>query len=204
MTISKIDDVAKFWLIKNLHNELFGEDLFDDLPQAFIAGGCFNSLLGGRPIKDIDIFSPTPEKVIKHLSEIGLKIQRENDFICNFKHKKFIIQVIKKFIYTDARAVIDSFDYTIVCAAYDGKDLVVNERFFIDNAQRRLVVNSLPKPLSTLRRLAKYSSRGYTACPVGLGKLARAINELTIDWENPQENEIDFYPDGTPTFRGLD
>lgn len=41
-------------------------------------------------------------------------------------------------------------------------------------------------------------------CPVGLAEILKKINLNPIDWENPDENELEFYPDGTPTFRGLD
>lgn len=81
---------------------------------------------------------------------------------------------------------------------------MVDERFYIDNAQKRLVVKSLPRPLSTVKRAIKYSGRGYKMCPVGLAKILKAVQDNPINWENPSENEIEFYPDGTPTFRGLD
>jgi hypothetical protein len=38
----------------------------------------------------------------------------------------------------------------------------------------------------------------------GLVNKTIAINNLTIDWENPDENSIEFYPDGTPKFNGID
>jgi hypothetical protein len=82
--------------------------------------------------------------------------------------------------------------------------LVVDERFYIDNAQKRLVVKALPKPLSTMKRAIKFAGRGYAMCPVALAKILKKIQESPIDWSNPSQNEIEFYPDGTPTFPGLD
>jgi hypothetical protein len=41
-------------------------------------------------------------------------------------------------------------------------------------------------------------------CPVALSRLAKEINLLKIDWDNPDQNVIDFDPDGTSTFRVID
>ncbi len=198
----EISEISSFDFIARTYKELF--DGFDGV--AILAGGAFSSCLARRKIKDLDIFTNDPEKVITWLTDEprDLQITHNNNFICNLKYKGLTVQVIKSHQFESATATIAEFDYTIVCCAWDGKELTYHDRFFLDNAQLRLVVNALPKPLSTLRRLTKYCGRGYFACPVGLGKLARAINELKIDWDNPQENSIDFYPDGTPTFRGLD
>lgn len=196
----KLKDVAKFGFLEPMYKELF-----EDAPaRAIMAGGVFSSLLVDRTVKDIDIFTDEPIKLINFLQDKGLKILRENEWVCNFQFKKYIVQVIKKYTYNSPEAVIDSFDFTIVACAYAGGKLVYNERFFVDNAQMRCVVHNLPKPLSSMQRLTKYCSRGYSACPIGLGKIARAINALQIDWDNPDQNELEFYPDGTPKFNGLD
>jgi hypothetical protein len=196
----KITDVSKFAFLEKLHKELF-EDYYGN---AIIAGGVFSSILADRKIKDIDIFTGSPDDLISFLGSKGIKQTFQNDWVANFKYKKFIIQIIKKHTFTTVRQCIDEFDFTIVCAAYDGKEFVTHERFFMDNSQKRIVVNKLPKPLSSFKRLAKYCSRGYSACPVGLAAIAKSINGLQIDWSNPSQNEIEFYPDGTPSFRGLD
>ena len=109
--------------------------------------------------------------------------------------------MIKKYKYKSPQETIDSFDFTIVCAAIGPEGIITDERFYIDNAQRRLVVKSLPKPLSTVKRGMKYSMRGYSMCPVGLAKILKAVQENPINWEDPEQNDIEFYPDGTPTFR---
>jgi hypothetical protein len=55
-----------------------------------------------------------------------------------------------------------------------------------------------------MKRAIKFAGRGYAMCPVALAKILKQIQENPIDWSNPSQNEIEFYPDGTPTFRGLD
>jgi len=37
-----------------------------------------------------------------------------------------------------------------------------------------------------------------------MSRLSKAVNLIKADWENPDENIFDFYPDGTPTVRGID
>ena len=122
----------------------------------------------------------------------------------NFKHEGGAIQVIKKYAYETPQETIDDFDFTIVTAAFDGRNFITHERFYLDVAQRRIVITNLVKPLNTLKRALKYASRGFVMCPIAMSRLAKAINLKKIDWDNPNQNVIDFYPDGTPTFRGID
>jgi len=179
--------------------------LFKNATSKFwIAGGCFIGIVTGSRIKDIDVFAPDPARVIDEFKSRGYMETFENDWVKNFQHKGLIIQVIKKYVYATPQQTIDDFDFTIVSAAYDGKDFIAYERFYLDVAQRRIVITNLVKPLNTLKRAIKYASRGFVMCPVALSRLAKDINLLKIDWENPDQNVIDFYPDGTPTFRGID
>lgn len=207
----KISDVSAFSCVADVH-KVIGEaidksDRFKkkkSKPSIYIAGGCFSSLLAGRKVKDIDVFTNKQDAVIEALKDAGIEPTFKNDWVFNFKIGKFTVQVIRAYEYNDPVKLIESFDFTIVCAAYDGESLYVDERFFIDNAQRRLVIKALPKPLSTMQRMMKYASRGYRVCPRGLAELAKAVNKMEIDWDNPDDNKIEFYPDGTPKFLGLD
>jgi hypothetical protein len=179
--------------------------LFKDAKTKFwVAGGCFIGIITGSKIKDIDVFTSDPASVIDEFKARGYREAFENDWVKNFRHEGLIIQVVKKHVYDTPQKTIDDFDFTMVSAAYDGKDFVAHERFYLDVAQRRIVITNLVKPLNTLKRALKYASRGFVMCPVAMSRLAKEINLLEIDWENPDQNAIDFYPDGTPTFRGID
>jgi len=182
------------------------DGVIKDLPEnCWIAGGCMRSFLVGEKAKDIDIFTANPESVIASLDgKDGFKKTFGNEFFQNFKKGDLTYQVIKKYKYATAQETIDSFDFTLISAAYSKDGFISHERFYLDNAQKRLVIHNLPLPLSTMKRALKYAGRGYRLCPVSLSRLVRTINELAIDWENPDQNQIDFYPDGTPTFRGKD
>lgn len=203
-----IADVGAFACIADVHKVI--TDAVDaskhsmPRPSIYIAGGCFSSLLAGRKVKDIDVFTDNQEGLIAALEKSGMKPTFKNYWVCNFKIGKFTVQVVRGYEYHRPVDVIESFDFTIVCAVYDGESLYVDERFFMDNAQHRLVVRALPKPLSTMQRMMKYASRGYRVCPKGLAEVAKAVNKMEIDWDNPDDNKIEFYPDGTPKFLGLD
>jgi len=194
---------------KEIKVQAFGiaKHIFYNLPtqDCWIAGGAMRSWLVGDKVKDIDIFSNDPDAVIAAFeASDNYKSGVKNDFIAHFYRDKVRYEIIRAYKFNSPQETIDNFDFTIICAAYGSSGLVVDERFYIDNAQKRLVVKSLPKPLSTIKRGLKYSKRGYTMCPIGLSKILKTIQENPINWENPKENDVDFYPDGTPTFRGLD
>lgn len=182
--------------------------IYDNMPAkeiSWIAGGALRSFLVGEHVKDLDIFSNDPEKVCAaFIADETFKAGFSNEFISNFYKDGLCYQIIRKYKFSSPQETIDNFDFTIICAAIGKDGIVTDHRFYIDNAQRRLVVKALPKPLSTVKRGMKYSKRGYFMCPVGLAKILKAVQENPINWDDPTQNEIEFYPDGTPSFRGLD
>jgi hypothetical protein len=50
--------------------------------------------------------------------------------------------------------------------------------------------------------MQKYIKKGYTACNGTLLTLTRELQKVNLD--NPQENSLTFYSDGTPRFLGVD
>lgn len=189
--------------------QAFGKiaSIYNDLPtkSCWIAGGSMRSFLTGDRVKDIDIFSADPQNTLDAFkADTRFSKSVENEFIAHFYKDNLRYEVIKKYPFESQRQTIENFDFTIICAAWGPEGLTVDDRFYVDNAQKRLVVKSLPKPLSSMKRALKYAHKGYYLCPVNLSKILRAIQENHIDWNAPDQNEIDFYPDGTPTFRGLD
>ena len=170
----------------------------------WIAGGAITAAVAGTQINDYDIFSPTPHLLRDRLKEAIGWASFEHEFFTNFWVESKKVQVITRYSPESQEAIFNTFDFTICCGAYDGVTFAHHDRFWQDIATKRLVVNELFFPLKTMERIAKYSRRGYTACPVGLLKIAKAINAMQIDWDNPNENDLSFYPDGTPRFMGPD
>lgn len=190
--------------INDLLDQKEGQANADNPIVYWIAGGAIASAISGDKINDYDLFSPTPELLRDRLKEAIGFASFEHEFFTNFWVNKHKIQVITRYQPESPQAIFNTFDFTIVCGAYDGKTFYCHDRFWQDIATKRLVIPGLFFPLKTLERVAKYSRRGYTVCPVGLMELAKAIQALEVDWDNPDENHLAFYPDGTPRFMGPD
>jgi hypothetical protein len=174
-------------------------------PKYWIAGGALTAAMSGDKINDYDIFSPDPELVIAKLKEaIGYWTFQCDDFT-NFCVDGYRVQVITKYKPKTPQELFSTFDFTICKASYDGVTMCMHDRFWQDLATKRLVLDeNILFPLKTLERIGKYCGRGYSACSVGLLALAKSIHALTIDWDNPNENQLSYYPDGTVRFTGID
>lgn len=207
-TIEKIPALAPLNKIIDEINELLGQkegqENADKPIKYWIAGGAITAAITGDKINDFDLFSPTPDKLKVKLQEAIGYNTFEHEFFTNFWVDGKKVQVITRYAPESPQALFNTFDFTINCGAYDGLTFVHHDRFWQDIATKRLVVNELHFPLKTMERVAKYSRRGYKVCPVGLLNIAKAINALLIDWDNPSENDLSFYPDGTPRFMGPD
>jgi len=184
--------------------DYFKHICLDDLnARCWVAGGALREFftVGNATRSDVDIFFPDETEFLlakKHLIEGKAKQTFENERITNFIHKKHRVQLIRTKYFPSPAATILAFDFTVACAAVDQNDVYHHPTFFMDLAKRRLVINDLPYPLSTLQRMQRYIQKGYTICNGGLLQIAKAIKG--IDFEKPEENPIEFYPDQTPKF----
>jgi hypothetical protein len=79
--------------------------------------------------------------------------------------------------YDNAEHVIDSFDFTVIQFAFTNKEFVFNGMSFMDLARKRLVLHRMQFPASTMRRLIKYTQKGYYACPGSLVTICQAIQD---------------------------
>jgi len=215
LNIYTTEKIPAFAILNGIYEEL--DDLINgeqkgssvamrglDIPF-WIAGGALSDLSRGEMFKDIDIFSPNPKVILGRLKDAEhFPYFEAADRVSNYKIMGHTVQVVTGYGPQNPSEIIELFDFTAVCGVYDGDTFVSHVRFWQDNATKRLVINNLPKPLSTLERITKYCRKGFRCCPIGLARIARAINELQMDWDNPKENEINFYPDGTPRFAGID
>lgn len=173
--------------------------------NCWIAGGALRDYFSiGYPQSDIDVFFPdeTQYSLLKSfLEEQGYEVQYENDKVCVFFINKHKFDLVKVF-FNDPRATIAEFDFTVCCCAVDKNDVYMHADFFPDLARRRLIINKLPFPLSTLQRLQKYIKKGYSICNGGLLDLSKGIAGL--DLTRPEVNTFEFYADGSPRFVRFD
>lgn len=196
---------------------------FDELPESiraevFIAGGAVRDYLSDAEIKDIDLFTTSKEvedELIKFFKEKG-KLINENALLANYTYKDKWFQVIKGKHYNSSISLINSFDFTITQAVvFVEMELIPEENtkkfttqfetgntFFQDTLAKHLRINTITFPLSTLERMQKYIQKGYTACNGTLLEVAKSMKN--IDFDNPSDNTLLFYPNGGARFFGVD
>lgn len=175
--------------------------------RCFVAGGALRDYYQFGHVKsDIDLYAYNKIDVdwcIKKIQNLGFYFIFANDKVITMRSNDgHIFQLIKQFTYKELADAVYSFDFTVCSAAVDDKGVVYHPRFFLDLCRHRLVINSLPYPLSTLGRLRKYFKKGFTICNGGLLEIAKAIKQ--IDFSDPNQNIFEMYPDGTTKFVGID
>lgn len=181
--------------------------ILDDLKDCvcWVAGGAIRDFFSiGHLSSDIDLYFPDQgnyEKAKNVFLMNKAQLVFENEKISSWIYKKHRYELIKIYFPTPYDTICH-FDFTVCCGAVDFRDVYLHKDFFMDLAKRRLVINALPYPLSTLQRLQKYIQKGYWICNGGLMDIARAIQSL--DLQNPNINTFEFYPDGKPKFIRFD
>jgi len=181
----------------------------DNCPANFwIAGGSIRDRLSIGYVKnDIDFFFPNAIALAKFLDRVksymkpeGVQELYANENVTRFRFGKYKVDLVKRF-FRGPEETIAEFDFTVCCCATDFQNLYVHPEFFYDLASRRLVINKLPYPLSTLQRLQRYVKKGYTICNGGLLDIAIAISRFEL---NSEQNHFAFYPDGRLRFVKID
>lgn len=152
-----------------------------------VAGGAIRRTITGEKLEDgdIDLFHRTQkdhdEYKEKLKSHKGFKLISEKEHVDSFEYTfgnhKYEVQLIKIRFYPDAPILLDSFDYTIAQFAMDpnGPRFFCGDFSLYDLGRKRLAVNKIIYPLSSMRRLIKYTRQGYYACN---GCLQTYINDL--------------------------
>lgn len=182
------------------------------LPEgAVIAGGAVASAMLGEDIAtDIDIFftnSLSFEETYQMIDNVTVDTEDAwifKDYKCDktldeikkdwqeIRHVKFThpdptrkpIQLIKMLWYNDASHVIDSFDFTVCQFALQDEFIIYNSMGMVDLLKKRINIHKLQYPATSLRRLIKYTSKGYYASAEVLMKVAediRSYSELDPD-----------------------
>jgi len=185
----------------------FSRLFLNDFPATcWIAGGSLRDYFSlGHCMTDVDVFFPNEEelkKVEQFFKDKKIVCTFENDRVANYVYKKHLVQLIKAYYFEGPREAIGQFDFTVACCAVDKKEVYYHESFFIDLARKRIVINALPFPLSTLQRLQKYIKKGYTICNKRLLEISKGIQTLNL--ESPADNTFEFYSDGQLRFMRID
>lgn len=216
-TNTKYSSIENYLVDRNLENRLL-DSLLQYLPDgAWIAGGFALALVEGRKdSKDIDIFckdSRVFDEVVSlfknppkecgdgdggwaysgyTLAEGTPKVSEDTRFLLFTHPTRPSVQILRMAWYDSAEHVIDSFDLTVAQFAFDNKGtLYFNPVSFIDVANKRLVLHRMQFPVSTLRRIVKYSKKGFNACPGSLEKVVKEIQQFSGDVDVNQIISVD-------------
>lgn len=162
------------------------------LPKgAMIAGGALTSAFTGQPINDVDFYFKSKEDFIEAVAqayEESLWCVAATDRAVTFVQHDRVIQLMHFDFFTDAQAVFDAFDYTIVMAAYDidKEEFVFHEDFFKHAAQRFLRFHSGTRyPYGSLMRVLKYQDRGYKIGKSDLLRIGLAFQKVELNsWDD--------------------
>lgn len=152
-------------------------------PQGpWLAGGALRrTLLNQEPDSDFDFFFRDKEQLdafVTALEQSSMTKIKETQHHVHYRgrlgERNVDVQCIRFAFYANAIAVVESFDFTICMFAFDGSDLTVGAYALWDLGRKRLAVNKVTFPVSSMRRVLKYASQEFKACNGCLATLLRA------------------------------
>ena len=140
-------------------NNLILQELKKNGINCWIAGGVLRDYFTEKPLKsDCDIFFPNItefDKAKKYLQSKGAKTIWESDNGMKVSYKGNTYDLVKIFA-KNPMDTIARFDFTISMLATDGNDLYYGNNTLKDLQDRKLVINTIVNPLSTLKRVLKH------------------------------------------------
>jgi hypothetical protein len=151
----------------------------------WLAGGALRRTLRGMDAdSDFDFFFHDADQLERFKGKLldgVFKLHHETEHHVELRGKigeeESIVQCIRFAYYDRSEDVIDSFDFTICQFAFDGRNLIVGEYALWDLGRKRLAINKITYPLSTMRRVLKYAKQGFNACPGCLTAILRATTD---------------------------
>lgn len=160
-------------------------------PRLVLGGGYLRSTVSGEKPNDLDLFTRSPEESKIFADELGSvpgrkRYDTENAYSVRLPGQGFV-QFIHRWTFQSPHTLLDSFDFTIACAAIwvnkSGKwTSLIDDSFYEDLAAKRLVYRS---PIrnedagGSLLRLLKFQAKGFRS---PLNSIAAVIARTLKDW----------------------
>jgi len=152
--------------------------------ESWIAGGVLRDYFSDKPLKsDCDIFFPNIQEFNKaksYLTSKGAKVIWESENGMKVTYKGNTFDLVKIFM-PNPLATIGRFDFTVSMLATDGKELYYGNNTLKDLQDRKLVINTIVNPLSTLKRVLKHYKKGFTMSAEETKKLYESLNGMPYD-----------------------
>jgi len=179
-------------------------DIYDSFVLSLVGDGCI--LAGGALRKlvnpsdilcDYDLFFTSEDSfsktkgVLEESERFSKVFQCPEDKLVSYKDEGGVkVQLIKKRIYKDLLDVISSFDITACCAAWDKVSFKSNERFIFDVLHSKLNLNTVEYPVATLKRILKYSHKGYKMSSDACKEYVKMVSVMDLS-----DEDLEFYID---------
>lgn len=169
----------------------------------WVAGGALRDAMRGEPSRDIDLFFASSSDVLTARNNIVAGRPYEVLLDCDSVHRISLDGVVYDFIkhaYGRPLTTLWAFDFTAVCAAIGATHFAYHVDFAIDAMAKRLRINELKFPHSTLRRVEKFTPRGWEIDAETLGEIQRACasqiegDEYYNPWSETKEDVDDDEP----------
>ena len=170
--------------------------------SVFVAGGFIRACIANEPINDVDIFCGSKEIAERLATQVSDAIKdswiMRTDNAMTISAKPFAIQFIHRWTFIDVEACIESFDYTISCAAIyfenNTYNSIVDPRFYSDLAARRIVYRAPireEEPGGSMLRVLKFYQKGYRI-PLDsfAAVIARLVREFHGDPSRQEEKHV--------------
>lgn len=144
-----------------------------DVEGAWLAGGAIRRFIQKKALDtDFDYFFKSKKVMDDWISKLpeGLEKIKETKHHIHFRgviaenHLPIDVQAINFKYYKSPKEVIDSFDYTITQFILSESNVICSPESLWDLARMKLVVHKVTYPVSTMRRMIKYTRQGFTAC----------------------------------------
>ncbi len=150
--------------------------------KAIVAGGFLRACIAGEQKSDIDIFVPSVEDAKALVDDLQSNESRAVIVTENATTLYGIglpLQVIHKWTFETAHAVLESFDFTIARSGvwFDGITWrgLADGRFYSDLAAKRLRYTQNGVPGGSILRVLKFVARGYRIPPYEFASLVDAL-----------------------------
>jgi hypothetical protein len=190
--------------------------------RIFVGGGFLRCVVANEPVNDVDVFVTNKTDAIVLARELVCRqfartmpkaddtegLTRffkahlyETPNAITLRHFNPVVQIIHRWTFQSPEDVINSFDFSVCCAAiyvqHDGTwKGIVHDRFYQDLAAKRLFYLSPVReeePGGSMLRVLKYYQKGYRMPLDSLGKvMARMF--AAVDWKTKTGSDPERVP----------
>jgi hypothetical protein len=171
---------------------ILGQDIASDIDMFFDSGHTFERMYNLLQVP------PSHEDAWAlrgYTTDVSLQDVRDDNTIrfVKFTHKdptRLPIQLIKLVWFENKSSVINSFDFTVTQFAMDNNGLTYDPLALIDLLKKTIVIHKSQYPVTTLRRLIKYSNKGFHVSPLTLLQVAEDIKNA-VEVQDPNLSGYD-------------